>query len=88
MRRRLRGDRDHLRAEQIERFRHLCATPAASLDPGSGFPCPWPKTLAKLEAGERVIVSGWQIKGHAAEGLNGTYWLEPDGSLTPAEKLK
>jgi hypothetical protein len=43
--------------------------------------CPWPDELARLEAGERVIVQGWEID------LGGNnmqrYAIEPDGGVTP-----
>jgi hypothetical protein len=55
--------------------RRLCALPVASI-PG----CPWPATLAKLEAGERVTVPGWAV-GWARDFSS--YWLHADGRLEP-----
>ena len=42
--------------------------------------CPWPAELVRLEAGEPVRVQGWQV-GRATDFSS--YWLEPDGYLTP-----
>lgn len=74
MRRRVQGD-SGLREAYTAHIRDLCASPAGRL-PG----CPWPETLARLEAGEPVLVAGWEV-GWA--GDFSTYLLHSDGRLVP-----
>lgn len=66
-----------LREEYAVLLRRMCAMSCASLPT-----CPWPAQLAALEAGERVVVQGWEV----GDGRDfNSYWLEPDGSLTPSD---
>lgn len=62
-----------VREEYAEVVRFLCDTPAARL-PG----CPWPERLACLEAGEVVVVAGWEV-GLARDFDR--YELHADGHL-------
>ncbi len=63
------------RVKYIELTRHLC-TLSIAREPS----CPWPAQLARLEAGERVVVAGWEVD--QAQDFS-QYWLEPDGHLEP-----
>jgi len=48
--------------------------------------CPYPKELAQLEAGEAIVVQGWQV-GIGADAGYDTYCLEADGRLVPVEAV-
>lgn len=65
------------------------SSPPGTVFPDGGLPCKVPDggaaalaRLARLEAGEPVVVSGRQV-GLAQD--NGAYCLEADGRLTPVE---
>ena len=81
-----------VRALLLEELRELEETfggrfPAS--EPETFFTSPWPAEIAALEAGEPLVVAGWQVNEWLAvrPDANAHFRLEPDGSLTPVRPV-